>query len=79
LRALLNRDFHETNIRLHEKEGTFAAIDSDAHTDSAGPIVRIAPNEYSIDDPDAIKTIYGHGTSFVKVSCHVLRTVLQLR
>jgi hypothetical protein len=31
-----------------------------------GPIVRIAPNSYSIDDADAIKTIYGHGTHFVK-------------
>lgn len=33
---------------------------------SAGPIVRIAPNEYSIDDPEAIKIIYGHGTAFTK-------------
>ena len=32
-----------------------------------GAIVRIAPNEYSIDDPDAVKVIYGHGTNFVKV------------
>lgn len=32
-----------------------------------GPVVRIAPNEYTIDDPDAIKIIYGHGTNFVKV------------
>lgn len=32
-----------------------------------GPIVRIAPNEYSIDDPEAIRHIYGHGTNFVKV------------
>lgn len=37
-----------------------------------GPIVRIAPNEYSIDDFDALKTIYGHGSSFIKVlSRHV--------
>lgn len=28
--------------------------------------MRIAPNEYSIDDAEAIKTIYGHGTSFTK-------------
>jgi hypothetical protein len=32
-----------------------------------GPIVRIAPNEYSFDDLQAVKTIYGHGTKFVKV------------
>ena len=29
--------------------------------------MRIAPNEYSIDDADAIKIIYGHGTNFIKV------------
>ena len=31
-----------------------------------GSVVRIAPNYYSIDDAEAIKTIYGHGTHFVK-------------
>ncbi|KEZ42273.1 hypothetical protein SAPIO_CDS6132 [Scedosporium apiospermum] len=30
------------------------------------PIVRIAPNEYSIDDPAAAKVIYGSGRGFVK-------------
>ena len=34
----------------------------------AGPIVRIAPNEYSIDDLEALKIIYGHGTQFAKAS-----------
>ena len=29
--------------------------------------MRIAPNEYSIDDLDAVKIIYGHGSKFVKV------------
>ncbi len=33
-----------------------------------GPIVRYGPNEYSINDPDAAKTIYGHGTHFTKSS-----------
>jgi len=34
-----------------------------------GPIVRIAPEEVSIDDPeDSLRIIYGHGTKFVKVS-----------
>jgi hypothetical protein len=41
-----------TNIALHKRYG---------------PIVRIAPFEYSIDDVEAAKTIYGHGTSFIKV------------
>jgi len=29
--------------------------------------VRIAPNEYSIDDPEAAKIIYGSGKGFRKV------------
>jgi len=29
--------------------------------------VRIAPNEYSIDDPEAVKIIYGLGSQFIKV------------
>ena len=45
-------DFEVTNVELHKKYG---------------PIVRIAPHEYSIDDVDGAKTIYGHGNAFVKV------------
>ncbi|EOD43427.1 putative pisatin demethylase protein [Neofusicoccum parvum UCRNP2] len=30
------------------------------------PIVRIAPGEYSLSDPAAVKPIYGHGTAFIK-------------
>ena len=44
-------DFHETNQKLHEKYG---------------PIVRLSPNEYSISDPETVKTIYGHNTTFTK-------------
>lgn len=33
-----------------------------------GPIVRLAPLRYSIKDPSAVKTIYGHGTKFAKSS-----------
>ncbi|KKY23502.1 putative pisatin demethylase [Diplodia seriata] len=29
-------------------------------------VVRIGPNKYSIDDPDAVRIIYGHGTKFTK-------------
>jgi hypothetical protein len=32
-----------------------------------GPVVRISPNEYSINDPEALRIIYGHGTHFIKV------------
>ncbi|KAJ5392315.1 P450 monooxygenase [Penicillium cosmopolitanum] len=31
-----------------------------------GPIVRLAPNRYSISDPSAIRTIYGAGSKFSK-------------
>jgi hypothetical protein len=48
--------FEETNIELHKRYGS---------------IVRIAPHEYSVDDVDAARTIYGHGNAFVKVSCSV--------
>ncbi|KAK5629290.1 hypothetical protein RRF57_005005 [Xylaria bambusicola] len=32
------------------------------------PIIRYGPNRYSIADPDALGTIYGHGTRFAKSS-----------
>ncbi|KAJ6020294.1 hypothetical protein N7499_003580 [Penicillium canescens] len=51
LRKIYKGEFHHESIRLHEKHGK---------------IVRIAPNMYSIDDIDAAKTIYGHGTKFLK-------------
>ena len=54
--AIYKGDFELANIGLHKKYG---------------PIVRIAPNEYSIDDFEAAKTIYGHGTSFVKVNTNL--------
>lgn len=31
-----------------------------------GNIVRLGPEYYSLDDPEAVKIIYGHGTKFVK-------------
>lgn len=47
--------------------GSFEATDVELHR-KYGPIIRIAPGEYSIDDAEAAKTIYGHGNAFVKVS-----------
>lgn len=43
--------FELENIRLHQRYG---------------PIVRIAPNQYSISDISAIKSVYGAGTQFAK-------------
>jgi hypothetical protein len=50
-------NFEERNIVLHKKYGS---------------IVRIAPHEYSVDDVDAARTIYGHGNAFVKVCFQLL-------
>ncbi|KAH7063540.1 pisatin demethylase [Macrophomina phaseolina] len=49
--AVWRGDFEKQNIDLHKRHGK---------------IVRLAPNKYSIDDPEAIRIIYGHGTKFVK-------------
>jgi hypothetical protein len=45
--------FEITNLKLHQ---------------NYGPIVRIAPNEYSVDDVEAAKSIYGVGNGFVEVN-----------
>jgi hypothetical protein len=49
------------------------ALNGTLHTDITaahrkyGQIFRIAPDEVSISDPEAIKTIYAHGAGFIKV------------
>lgn len=40
-----------------------------------GPIVRIAPNEYSVDDMEAAKLIYKVGNGFVKVCIYTFQCV----
>jgi hypothetical protein len=40
-----------------------------------GKIFRVAPDEVSISDPDAIKQIYAHGTKFIKVRVYVGRSL----
>ncbi|KAH7053460.1 pisatin demethylase [Macrophomina phaseolina] len=49
--ALWRGDFEQRNLALHRRHGK---------------IVRISPNKYAIDDPDAVRIIYGHGTKFTK-------------
>lgn len=63
--------FPMTNVDLHERYGerdprpcVYIRSESNAVT---GPIVRIAPNEYSLDDPAAAKIIYGSGKGYIKV------------
>ncbi|KAJ0268841.1 hypothetical protein Brms1b_012536 [Colletotrichum noveboracense] len=38
---------------------------------SPGPIVRYGPNRYSINDAEALKTVYGHGTEFQKSEWYI--------
>ncbi|MCJ1389798.1 hypothetical protein MMC18_002655 [Xylographa bjoerkii] len=49
--AINTRSWDKINIRLHRKYG---------------PVVRISPNEYSIDDPDAARIIYRTRDELVK-------------
>ncbi|ETN43130.1 uncharacterized protein HMPREF1541_02288 [Cyphellophora europaea CBS 101466] len=56
-KAAASRRFEHVNIRLHQQHGILIFV---------GSIVRIAPNQYSLDDPEAVKVIYGHGTEFIK-------------
>jgi hypothetical protein len=51
LRRVHNGQFEKDNISLHKKHG---------------PIVRVAPDHYSIDDLAAVKQVYGIGTQFRK-------------
>lgn len=43
--------FEQDNIALHQKYG---------------PVVRVAPNQYSISETAAIRTVYGTGSRFAK-------------
>lgn len=52
LRGALNGTLHKDITAGHRKYG---------------PIFRISPDEVSISDPEAIKTIYAHGAGFTKV------------
>ncbi|SMR48834.1 unnamed protein product [Zymoseptoria tritici ST99CH_1E4] len=53
LYQVIKGDFEKTNIRLHRKYG---------------PVVRLAPGRYSVNDESALKVIYGLGSGFTKSS-----------
>ena len=52
LRAINSREYQRINVELHRKYG---------------PVVRISPNECSIDDPDAANIIYRSRDQLLKV------------
>lgn len=59
LKSINSREYQKINIELHQKYG---------------PIVRLAPNEYSIDDPEAAQIIYRSRDQLVKVGQSALST-----
>lgn len=75
LHAVSRGDFHKINVGLHQKHGEQSpkvskSVDrSNAYSvrSGVGSVVRIAPGQYSIDDPEALKIIYSHSSQFVKV------------
>ena len=52
LGAINSREYQKINVELHR---------------NYGPVVRISPNEYSIDDPDAANIIYRSRDQLLKV------------
>ncbi len=78
LKNVWDGKFEQVNVALHKEYGTIEypygrglilcnTPRVGLLTEDLGPIVRIAPNEYSIDDAEAVKIIYGHGAGFIKV------------
>ena len=52
---------------IHVRRGSFERENIALHR-QYGPVVRIAPDWYSIDDPIVVKKIYGIGTKFTKTA-----------
>ncbi|KAI1164733.1 cytochrome P450 [Nemania serpens] len=49
------------------KQGSWERLNIDLHR-RYGAIIRYGPHRYSFSDPEALNTIYGHGTRFTKSS-----------
>jgi hypothetical protein len=50
----------------HVYGGRWEHLNIKLHRQYKAPIVRVAPNWYSVSDPSALKTIYGPGSKFTK-------------
>jgi hypothetical protein len=69
LRAVSMGDFEMKNIDLHRSYGKPILLLALAGiTRFLGSIIRIAPGQYSLNDPEAIRTIYSHSSNFYKIS-----------
>jgi cytochrome P450 len=65
-RAVRKHDFATYNIALHKKYGTCNRSRSHQPLTPTGPIVRLAPNRYSINDAEASRIILGHHNALNK-------------
>jgi hypothetical protein len=67
LRAVSMGDFEMKNIDLHRSYGKPILLLALAGSNRfLGSIIRIAPGQYSLNDPEVIRTIYSHSSNFVK-------------
>lgn len=65
----------KTQQDLHAKFGKLILTPFlESHLTFPGPVIRIAPNEVAIADPQAIKTIYSINSGFTKVASHRFRS-----
>lgn len=62
LRQIFQHDFATFNIALHKKYGVSVAPTLACILIIVGPVVRLAPNRYSIADAEAARIILGHGS-----------------
>ncbi len=67
VRAIFSRSFEQKNVDLHRRYdlSTISLVVKYPNS-RPGAIVRIAPNEYSIDDLKAAAIIYRQRDSFIK-------------
>ncbi|KAF3000205.1 hypothetical protein E8E13_006940 [Curvularia kusanoi] len=78
LQSIRNQDNPTFNIALHEKYGKMLQASSNIDAKAThrpltkkGPVVRLAPNRYSINDADAAKVILGHHNAMEKSRYYV--------
>lgn len=67
IQAIRKHENAALNIALHEKYGLLQTLPlEEATLITAGPVVRLAPNRYSINDGEAAKVILGHHNAMDK-------------
>lgn len=80
LRAINTRSWEKINIELHRQYGEhehWFPTPKKYLILCVGPVVRISPNECSLDDPDAVKIIYRTRDELVKVGTTLLDDIYE--